>query len=251
MDIGQLRGLLLDLECMTALRHTLKNRAVAALVALCRECARDDASEAALTAAYCRAYDAWLDAAAHGRGGFAREALEAVLFEESPAALLCARMDVLPYSLTNAMANDLDALGRLTAIEPAMFLLLCERAGMSGQTAARLPVWEPTLGSAFSDPRLSKAMLSREGVSLVSAFFKKQGTGLFARCPGSTWVGEAKNIRSACAASASRTRFDWKTWCSMKGARRAGGKHASAAGRAAGVQHSALRRQGHGQIRDG
>ena len=34
----------------------------------------------------------WLDAAAHGRGGFAREALEAVLFEESPAALLCARM---------------------------------------------------------------------------------------------------------------------------------------------------------------
>ena len=39
---------------------------------------------------HCRVYDAWLDAAAHGRGGFAREALEAVLFEESPAALLCA-----------------------------------------------------------------------------------------------------------------------------------------------------------------
>ena len=166
MDIGQLRGLLLDLECMTALRHTLKNRAVAALVALCRECARDDASEAALTAAYCRAYDAWLDAAAHGRGGFAREALEAVLFEESPAALLCARMDVLPYSLTNAMANDLDALGRLTAIEPAMFLLLCERAGMSGQTAARLPVWEPTLGSAFS---LSTAV--QAGIQLFAAAF--------------------------------------------------------------------------------
>lgn len=202
MDIGQLRGLLLDLECMTALRHTLKNRAVAALVALCRECARDDASEAALTAAYCRAYDAWLDAAAHGRGGFAREALEAVLFEESPAALLCARMDVLPYSLTNAMANDLDALGRLTAIEPAMFLLLCERAGMSGQTAARLPVWEPTLGSAFSDPRLSKAMLSREGVSLVSVFFKKQGTGLvWPAAPAARGWARAKNIRSACAAS--------------------------------------------------
>ena len=147
MDIGQLRGLLLDLDCMTALRHTLRNRAMAALVDLCRACAKDNADEAALTAAYCRVYDAWLDAAAHGRGGFAREALEAVLFEESPAALLCARMDVLPYSLTNALANDLDALGRLTAIEPAMFLLLCERAGMSGQTAARLPVWEPTLGS--------------------------------------------------------------------------------------------------------
>ena len=36
MDIGQLRGLLLDLECMTALRHTLKNKAVAALAALYR-----------------------------------------------------------------------------------------------------------------------------------------------------------------------------------------------------------------------
>ena len=185
MDIGQLRGLLLDLDCMTALRHTLRNRAMAALVDLCRACAKDNADEAALTAAYCRVYDAWLDAAAHGRGGFAREALEAVLFEESPAALLCARMDVLPYSLTNALANDLDALGRLTAIEPAMFLLLCERAGMSGQTAARLPVWEPTLGSEMGDPRLSKMMLSREGVTMTAAFFRKQGTGLFARCPGS------------------------------------------------------------------
>ena len=186
MDIGQLRGLLLDLDCMTALRHTLRNRAMAALVDLCRACAKDNADEAALTAAYCRVYDAWRDAAAHGRGGFAREALEAVLFEESPAALLCARMDVLPYSLTNALANDLDALGRLTAIEPAMFLLLCERAGMSGQTAARLPVWEPTLGSEMGDPRLSKMMLSREGVTMTAAFFRKQGTGLFARCPGST-----------------------------------------------------------------
>ena len=192
MDIGQLRGLLLDLDCMTALRHTLRNRAMAALVDLCRACAKDNADEAALTAAYCRVYDAWLDAAAHGRGGFAREALEAVLFEESPAALLCARMDVLPYSLTNALANDLDALGRLTAIEPAMFLLLCERAGMSGQTAARLPVWEPTLGSEMGDPRLSQTMLSRDGVAMTAAFFRKQGTGLFARCPGSTWVGESE-----------------------------------------------------------
>ncbi|MFR3405386.1 MAG: hypothetical protein ACLTV6_02025 [Christensenellales bacterium] len=164
---------MLDLECMTALRHTLKNRAVAALVALCRECARDDASEAALTAAYCRAYDAWLDAAAHGRGGLRAKRWKRCCLKKARRRCF-ARMDVLPYSLTNAMANDLDALGRLTAIEPAMFLLLCERAGMSGQTAARLPVWEPTLGSAFSDPRLSKAMLSREGVSLVSAFSRSR-----------------------------------------------------------------------------
>ena len=53
MDIGQLRGLLLDLDCMTALRHTLRNRAMAALVDLCRACAKDNADEAALTAAHC------------------------------------------------------------------------------------------------------------------------------------------------------------------------------------------------------
>ena len=63
---------------------------------------------------------------------------------------------------------------------------------MSGQTAARLPVWEPTLGSEMGDPRLSKMMLSREGVTMTAAFFRKQGTGLFARCPGSTWVGESE-----------------------------------------------------------
>ena len=192
MDKFQLRGLLLDLDCMTALRHTLHHPAVAALVRLCRACAQDHAGEDLLTSAYCQVYDAWLTAAAHGRGGFVREALEAVLFDESPAAELCARMNPLPYSLTNALANDLDALGRLTAIEPAMFLLLCERAGMSGQTAARLPVWEPTLGSDGFDPRIDQAMLSREGVGQVAAFFRKQGTGLFARYPGCTWVGESE-----------------------------------------------------------
>ena len=55
-----------------------------------------------------------------------------------------------------------------------------------------LPVWEPTLGSEMGDPRLSKMMLSREGVTMTAAFFRKQGTGLFARCPGSTWVGESE-----------------------------------------------------------
>ena len=115
MDIGQLRGLLLDLDCMTALRHTLRNRAMAALVDLCRACAKDNADEAALTAAYCRVYDAWLDAAAHGRGGFAREALEAVLFEESTAAMLCAtegfsaitrRMVQPPFSLRHGSRGE-------------------------------------------------------------------------------------------------------------------------------------------------
>ena len=62
------------------------------------------------------------------------------------AALLCARGGELPYSLMSALSHDLEVLGRLTAIEPAMFLLLCERAGMPGGTAVRLPVLPQELG---------------------------------------------------------------------------------------------------------
>ncbi len=190
MDIFELKALLLDIDCMTALRHVTRNPAMAALIRLCRVCAQEQGEDsAALTQAYCDAYDAWLGAAAGGRGGFVREALEAVLFEESAAASLCARMDELPYSLMNALSHDLHVLGRLAAMEPAMFLLLCERAGMSSQTAVRLPVWEPVLGREAFDPRIDSGMLSREGAKRVAAFFRRHGTGLFARCPGCTWVG--------------------------------------------------------------
>ncbi|MDO5378602.1 MAG: ATP-binding protein [Clostridia bacterium] len=191
MDIHALRELLLDLACMTALRHVMDDPGISALHALLRVCAQDQADPDALTGAYCAAYDAWLCAASKGRGGFVRSALEAVLFEESPAALLCARTPAgeLPYSVMNALAHDLQALGRLAAIEPAMFLLLCERAGMQGRTAARLPVWEPAMGSEDFDPRIDRDMLSREGARRVAAFWRKHGSGLFASCPGSTWVG--------------------------------------------------------------
>ncbi|MCI7736970.1 MAG: ATP-binding protein [Clostridiales bacterium] len=191
MDIHELRELMLDLNCMTALRHVMRNPAIAALNALLQLCAQDDADPDALTQGYCDVYDAWLSAAAKGRGGFAREALEAVLFDESPAAALCARLDAseLPYSLMNALAHDLEALGRLTAIEPAMLLLLCERAGMEGKTAARLPMWEPAMSAEPLDPRMDRAMLTREGARRVAAFFRRHGSGLFAQYPGSTWVG--------------------------------------------------------------
>lgn len=191
MDIHALRELLLDLECMTALRHVMENPGISALHALLRVCSQEQAETGALTKAYCAAYDAWLSAASKGRGGFAREALEAVLFEESPAALLCARTPAneLPYSVMNALAHDLQALGQLVAIEPAMFLLLCERVGMEGRTAARLPVWEPAMGAQGFDPRADQGMLSREGARRVAAFWRKHGSGLFASCPGSTWVG--------------------------------------------------------------
>lgn len=194
MDIHELRELMLDIECMTVLRHVMDKPAMAALYRLVCDCAGDGCAEEELTYAYCEVYNAWLTSAAQGKGGFARAALEAVLFEESPAAAICARMDAgrLPYSVMNALGHDLEVLGRLTAIDPAMFMLLCERAGLSGKLAARLPMWEPALGTPQFDPRVDADMLSREGARRVAAFFRKHGTGLFAACPGSTWVGESE-----------------------------------------------------------
>ena len=191
MDIHELHELILDLECMTVLRHVMDNSCMAALHRLVYDCAGEHTDEGELTYAYCEVYNAWLRTAARGKGGFVREALEAVLFEESAVATLCARTDAsdLPYSVMNALAHDLEALGRLTRIEPAMFLLLCERAGLSGKHAARLPMWEPALGDQMFDPRVDSGMLSREGAKRVAAFFRRHGSGLFARCPGSTWVG--------------------------------------------------------------
>ncbi len=191
MDIHELRELEMDLKCMTALRHVWKNPALDALSTLLCACAQENADPEWLTQAYCTVYEAWLASAAKGRGGFVREALEAVLYEDSAAARMCARMDAgeLPYSLMNALAHDLETLGRMVSIEPAMLLLLCERAGLSGKMAARLPMWEPAMDDAQFDPRVSRNMLSRKGAREVAAFFRRHGSGLFARCPGSTWVG--------------------------------------------------------------
>ena len=191
MDIHELYELMLDVECMTVLRHVTQLPQIASLVRLVRDCVSGDVPQEELTQAYCEVYNAWLRAAAGGRGGFTRVALEAVLFEDSPVAEICARTDRLPYSVMNALGHDLEVLGRLTAMEPAMFMLLCERAGLPGKLAARLPMWEPALGAELPDPRLDADMLTREGARRVAAFFRRHGTGLFARCPGSTWVGES------------------------------------------------------------
>ena len=191
MDIHDLRELILDIECMTVLRHVMEQPALAALYRLVCDCADENVSEGELTYAYCEVYNAWLRESAAGRDGFARTALTAVLFGESPVAQLCARTDAeqLPYSVISALSHDLRALGCLTSIEPAMFLLLCQRAGMSGKVAARLPMWEPARSRVDFDPRVSPGMLSESGARLVAAFFRKHGSGLFASCPGSTWVG--------------------------------------------------------------
>ena len=191
MDIHELRELMMDIECMTVLRHVMEKPAMAALYRLVSYCAGDGMPEGELTYAYCEVYNAWLNAVSSGTGGFARMALESVLFEDSAVAVMCARTEAgrLPYSVMNALGHDLEVLGRLTNIDPAMFMLLCERAGMSGKMAARLPMWEPALGVELNDPRIDMQMLSREGAKRVAAFFRLHGTGLFARCPGCTWVG--------------------------------------------------------------
>ena len=191
MDIHELHELMLDIECMTVLRYVMDKPAMAALYRLVCDCANDGTHESELVYAYCEVYNAWLAAAAKGKGGFPRAALEAVLFEESPVAAMCAATEAsrLPYSVMNALGHDLEVLGRLTNIDPAMFMLLCERAGLSGKKAARLPMWEPALGEAQFDPRVDTGMLSRAGAKRVAAFFRMHGTGLFASCPGSTWVG--------------------------------------------------------------
>ena len=191
MDIQKLRELMLDIECMTVLRHVMDNPAMAALHRLVCDCANEGTTEGELTYAYCEVYNAWLRTAAKGKGGFVREALTSALFEESPVAQFCARTDAdkIPYSVISALSHDLEALGQLTAIEPAMFLLLCQRAGLSGRVAARLPMWEPALGNVDFDPRVDNDMLSYNGAKRVAAFFRKHGSGLFASCPGCTWVG--------------------------------------------------------------
>lgn len=191
MDIQKLRELMLDIECMTVLRHVIDNPAMTALHRLVCDCANEGTTEGELTYAYCEVYNAWLATAARGKGGFVREALTSALFTESPVANLCARVDgdKLPYSVISALSHDLETLGQLTSIEPAMFLLLCQRAGLSGRVAARLPMWELALGSVDFDPRVNADMLSYNGAKQVAAFFRKHGSGLFASCPGSTWVG--------------------------------------------------------------
>ena len=175
MDIPGLRTLLLDLNCMTAFRHVMDNPAIASLIALCVSCV-DGSDEEHLTEAYARCYNAWLELASKGRGSFAEEALESVLFTESAAARMCAQTEALPYSVMSGMAHDLETLQRLTSIEPAMFLLLCERAGLPGSAAVRLPVWEPVLRERYRDERLSPEMLSREGAGAVARFFKTHGS---------------------------------------------------------------------------
>lgn len=195
MDIQDIRTLLLDLNCMTALRFCMTIPAVNALIELCLACVDDRSDEEQLTEAYCQVYNAWLDTITHGHSGFRQEVLENILYSDSAVARICAKNEQLPYSMMSGLRHDLDVLGQLTTIEPALFLLFCERAGMPGGTAVRLPVWEPEYRGSSYDDRVNCRMLSGDGVQDVIDFFRRQGTGVFAKYAAATWEQGGKGMR--------------------------------------------------------
>ena len=63
MDIHELRELMLDIECMTVLRHVMEKPAMAALYRLVCDCANNNTQEGELVYAYCEVYNNWLAAA--------------------------------------------------------------------------------------------------------------------------------------------------------------------------------------------
>ena len=193
MDQPCARALCARLQCLTALAHVRRIPAVRALEALLREASRDQVDTAAFAHAYCDAYSAWLSCIACGMSGFAQAALEAVLFEESAIASICARTpyDSLPYSVLRAGAGDLRALGELTDIEPSTFLALAARGGVDQTVFHSLPSWEIETPCPGADARLAGLTLCAESIGAFSAFFRRHGTGIFARYGGCTWVGES------------------------------------------------------------
>ncbi len=97
--------------------------------------------------------------------------------------ILASKLSTVPAA-ENAYLYNLDGTKKAISVTIKSFA-----TGLSGKLAARLPMWEPALGAQQFDPRVDADMLTREGARRVAAFFRKHGTGLFASCPGSTWVG--------------------------------------------------------------
>ena len=193
IDQPTARALCARLQCLTALAHVRRVPAVAALEALLLEASRDKADTGAFAHAYCEAYSAWLSCIAKGLSGFGEAALQAVLFQDSAFASVCALTpaESLPYSVLRAGARDLEALGELTGIEPAAFLTLAAHGCVDQTVFEHLPAWELETPRAEADPRLAGLALRAGRIGDFAAFFRRHGTGLFARYPGCTWVGES------------------------------------------------------------
>jgi predicted AAA+ superfamily ATPase len=191
LDPAAARQLQDRLRCLTALQFTRELESVQALCALLNACAGEKVDTKVFCAAYQRAYNAWLGCIGAGYDGFAQEVLAHVLFTDSPAAQLCARMDIsaLPYSLVRALAHDLGALGELTAVEPSAYFLLASRGGADADVYGQLPAWEARVDVPALDPRLEGAALCEGAVRDLCRFYQVHGTGIFAQYPGCTYVG--------------------------------------------------------------
>ena len=87
MDIHDLRELILDVECMTVLRHVMEQPALAALYRLVCDCADENVSEGELTYAYCEVYNAWLRETAAGRAAVRAHRCRAAALQRDQRAL--------------------------------------------------------------------------------------------------------------------------------------------------------------------
>lgn len=192
LDPAAARALRDRLSCLTALQFAKNLESVKALCDLLDASAGDKVDTSAFCAAYQRTYNAWLACISAGYTGFAQETLCHILFTDSPAAQLCARMDenALPYSLVRALAHDLSALGELTAVEPSAFFLLASRGGADAAVYGQLPAWESKVETAQADPRVEGIALCEDAVQDLCHFYHVHGTGVFAQFPGCTYVGE-------------------------------------------------------------
>ncbi len=189
MDISSARALLARCDRLTVLSHGLTHPAMSALYDLLSVCVAETADASAFVRAYSRAYQAWLTCLAEEQMGFVGALQSHLLFSDCAFATLCARTPYaqLPSSVVQAGARDLETLMALAQVETGMMLALTARIGISAACTAELPAWE-LLPSHPQDCRLA-AVDWQKGIPSLAAFYARHGTGLFATCPGLTWVG--------------------------------------------------------------
>lgn len=185
MDKQELRTLLGRLQGVSVLRFVRERHFVRALEALLRLCCDEEpAGDEAWALAYGEVYHAWVAGVSAGQGSFGVQALHVLLYEDSAVSALCARVDApaLPPSFIGALRHDLDALGDLLSLTPEDFL--AQAASADG--FAR---WEKFWSIGTCDMRLEGLSFGAASCEAICAFFRKNGTGLFARYPASTYVG--------------------------------------------------------------
>lgn len=193
MDLQTAKALLGRLGAMTALRAVRECSPARELVALLAACCAPHPEPEVFVARYTDVYRAFLDAAAQESDGFLGALLGQVAYLPSAFATLASRLpyERLPYSVIKAARQDLMVLGELARLEPAHFLALAARVSIPQEWTDPLPAWESGVPGARRDSRLRPEMLGPEGLPLLCAFHRTQGSGIFARYPGLCYVGES------------------------------------------------------------